>query len=93
MPARTLSAILESHGVRRIDLLCLDLEGYEPSALRGLDLERHRPAWMLVEAWNRPAIEDLLAPWYDPVAELSHHDVLYRIRRRARRRQPRLNAK
>jgi FkbM family methyltransferase len=87
-PARTLSAILETHGVERIDLLCLDLEGYEPTALRGLDLDRHRPAWMLVEAWERPAIDDLLAPWYDPVAELSRHevaelphgDVLYRRR-------------
>ncbi len=88
VPARTLSAILDEHGVERIDLLCLDLEGYEPNALRGLDLDRHRPAWLLVEVWDGPAIDELLAPRYEPVAQLSHHevaerphrDVLYRLR-------------
>jgi FkbM family methyltransferase len=89
-PARTLSAVLDAHGVARIDLLCLDLEGYEPQALRGLDLERRRPEWIMVEAWDRAAVDALLAPRYDPVALLSHHDVLYR--RRARR-QPRWKAK
>jgi FkbM family methyltransferase len=84
-PARTLSAILDSHGIERVDLLCLDLEGYEPTALRGLDFERHRPAWILVEAWDRPAIDELLAPRYDEVAQLSRHDVLYRARERRRR--------
>jgi FkbM family methyltransferase len=85
VPARTLGAILDAHGVTRVDLLSLDLEGYEPQALRGLDLDRHRPEWILVEAWDRPAIDDLLGARYDTVAELSHHDVLYRRRRRRRR--------
>lgn len=86
-PARTLSAILDAHGVEHVDLLCLDLEGYEPTALGGLDLERHRPVWILVEAWDRPAIDELLGPRYEAVANLSHHDVLYR----ARGRRPRFS--
>jgi hypothetical protein len=69
--------------------MSLDLEGYEASALRGLDLERHRPALLLVEiSRDRRAIDDLLDAAYEPVAELSDHcsesppwyDVLYRAR-------------
>jgi len=80
VPARTLSEILDAHRVRHVDLLSLDLEGYEPAALRGLDLERHRPTFILVEAWDRAAIDEQLERRYEPLAELSHHDVLYRLR-------------
>jgi FkbM family methyltransferase len=93
VPARTLDAILDAHGVRSVDLLSLDLEGYEAQALRGLDLRRRRPEWILVEAWDRRAIDALLAPCYDAVGVLSHHDVLYRRRRRRPWRQPRWKAK
>jgi FkbM family methyltransferase len=80
VPARTLSAVLDAHRVRHVDLLCLDLEGHEPAALRGLDLARHRPTFILVEAWDRPAIDEQLGRLYAPLAELSRHDVLYRLR-------------
>jgi FkbM family methyltransferase len=87
VPARTLSTILDDCGISQIDLMSLDLEGFEGAALRGLDLERHRPRLMLVEISNeRDAVESVLLPWYEPVAELSDHrgeqppwyDVLYR---------------
>ena len=89
VPARTLSSILDARGIPQIDFLSLDLEGYEAAALRGLDLERHRPAILLVEISNvREEVERALDPWYDEVAELSDHrteepawyDVLYRAR-------------
>jgi FkbM family methyltransferase len=89
VPARTLSSLLDDHGIERVDFLSLDLEGYEANALRGLDLERHRPGFILVEvSRKREAIEQALAPWYVRVAELSDHrthdppwyDVLYRAR-------------
>jgi FkbM family methyltransferase len=89
VPARTLSSLLEEHRIERVDFLSLDLEGYEANALRGLDLERHRPALILVEvSRERRAIEEALWPRYVQVAELSDHrahdppwiDVLYRAR-------------
>lgn len=79
-PATTLGALLERHGLGRIDLLSLDVEGFEANALKGLDLEKHRPRYILVEARYRDEVNALLTPWYDLVAELSHHDLLYRAK-------------
>lgn len=89
VPARTLSSILDDRGISEIDFMSLDLEGYEAAALRGLELERHRPTILLVEiSAERQEVERALEPWYDAAAELSDHraaeppwyDVLYRAR-------------
>lgn len=80
VPARTLSSLLDLHGMTRIDLLSLDVEGWELPALRGLDLDRHQPRWMLIEARFRADIDAFLDSRYEVVAQLSHHDVLYRRR-------------
>ncbi len=81
-PARTLSSILDQHGIERVDLFSLDVEGYELNVLKGLDLARHRPRLMLIEARYREEIDAYLrARDYLPIAELSHHDVLYRSTR------------
>jgi FkbM family methyltransferase len=76
--ARALSDILDQHGIAEIDLLSLDVEGFELAALKGLDLDRHRPRFMLVEARYRQEIDDFLTPGYEALSMLSHHDVLYR---------------
>jgi FkbM family methyltransferase len=78
--ARTLSEILAEHGIRRIDLFSLDVEGYELEVLRGLDFIRWRPRFMLIETRNQPTLDAALASRYEPVAQLSHCDVLYRAR-------------
>lgn len=80
VPARTLSDVLDEAGLSRIDLLSLDVEGFELQALSGLDLTRHRPRYMLIEARFREEIDAHLDALYLPVATLSHHDVLYRLR-------------
>jgi FkbM family methyltransferase len=76
----TLSSLLDKHGLRNIDLLCLDVEGYELNALRGLDLSRHRPRFILVEARYRDEVHAHLSGEYELVEELSFHDLLYRSR-------------
>ena len=84
--ARPLSAILNQCGITDVDFLSLDVEGFELSALRGLDLTLHRPALMLIEARYREDIDAYLARAdYEPIAQLSELDVLYRRREPAHR--------
>jgi FkbM family methyltransferase len=80
-PTATLSGILDQSGLNDIDLLSLDVEGYEAQALSGLDLSRHRPAYILVEARYPEDVDAILLPHYEVIAQLSHHDRLYRCRR------------
>lgn len=80
VPAMSLSALLDRHGIDEVDLLSLDVEGYERQALLGIDFSRHRPRHILVEARFRDEIDQILADSYEPVEQLSLHDVLYRRR-------------
>ena len=81
VPARLLSDVLDEASLDRIDLVTLDVEGYEPAALRGLDLARHRPRFLLIEMLDerreRPAIEAILGAAYHYEAQLSIRDHLY----------------
>jgi FkbM family methyltransferase len=80
-PARMLSDVLDEASITHVDLLSLDVEGYEASALRGLDLTRHAPRFLLVEMLKeeqaRPAIEAILGAHYRHEAQLSIRDHLY----------------
>ena len=83
VPTRTLSSIIDEFAVSEIDLLSLDIEGFEPSALRGLDLSRHAPQFILIETRHhqRHEIDEILANAYKPIAALTlydeHSDVLF----------------
>ena len=81
VPARTLDDVLMDSGIGQIDLVSLDLEGFEAPALRGLDLDRHRPSWLLVEVaggGGRPAVEQVIGDRYEVIEELTAGDVLYK---------------
>ncbi len=88
VPARTLSAVLDDVRAPRVDLMSLDAEGFEPEILKGLDLARHRPRFVLVEVLDMEAglqaIADLL-PGYEVVERLSPNDVLFADRAEAGR--------
>lgn len=49
----TLDAAITEAGISRIDLLSLDVEGFELQALQGLDFARHRPRVIVLEV-RRP---------------------------------------
>jgi FkbM family methyltransferase len=79
-PGRTLSDVLDELNVPEVDLLSLDLEGFESRALEGLDLERHRPRHILVEVQdesNLRAVADRLGAWYGSPAQTSPRDALF----------------
>lgn len=82
VPARTLSALIDEARLKQpIDLLSLDVEGFETTALRGLDLDRHGPRFICVEARDQSAIAALLEPRYELREILTdlgeYRDLLY----------------
>ena len=48
----TLEKILDEINVKSIDLLSLDVEGYELEVLKGLNLNKYRPIYMLIEIYK-----------------------------------------
>jgi FkbM family methyltransferase len=83
VPGRTLTSVLDEARPPRFDLLVLDVEGYEPQVLRGLDLDRHAPRFALIEVLDgaaRSAVEAALEDRYEEVERLTPTDVLFRLR-------------
>jgi FkbM family methyltransferase len=77
---RTLSDVLDDAGAPEVDLLSLDLEGFEAQALAGLDLERHAPRFILVEVQDderRRAVTERLADRYRLAERMSAKDLLF----------------
>ncbi len=54
-----LSTLLDTYHISEIDILSLDVEGYEVEAIKGLDLSRHRPKVMIIES-DSPQQEEQL---------------------------------
>ena len=78
VPAKTLTSLLDEVHAIEIDLLSLDVEGYELNVLKGLDLTKYRPKFILVEARFRQEIEDYLSRYgYEAIDQFSEYDVLY----------------
>ena len=78
VPARPLSAVLDEIDAPEIDFMSLDVEGFEAQVLRGLDLTRHAPRFLLVELnERREDIEAILGERYVAVEQLTPGDVLY----------------
>jgi FkbM family methyltransferase len=81
VPGRTLTEVFDMYDVGRVDLLCLDLEGFEAPALRGLDFWRFQPEWLLIEARHERDVETVIGRSYVPVARSGDYDVLYHLKR------------
>ena len=82
VPARTLGQVLEAAGApQEFDLLSLDVEGHEPTVLKGVDLDRWRPRLICVESRDQEALESALDSRYRLIAVLhqeeAYSDLLY----------------
>lgn len=53
VPTTTLDDLLEEAGVDRLDLLSMDIEGHELTALAAFDIERYRPELVCIEVHSR----------------------------------------
>ena len=76
VPAKTLSSILDDLESPMVDLFSLDVEGFELEVLKGLDLRRHRPTYILLETDKIDAALEVLGGNYRVLECLSHHDYL-----------------
>jgi FkbM family methyltransferase len=49
---RTLTSILEELSIDNIDLFSLDVEGYELEVLKGFDIKKYHPKYIIIEVYN-----------------------------------------
>lgn len=52
VPMITLNDLLDQEGVKKVDLVSMDIEGHEPNAFAGFDIERFAPELLVVEGKN-----------------------------------------
>lgn len=79
-PARTLESVLDSiENLTTIDFFSLDVEGYEMNVLKGMNLSKYHPRYILVETRFYEEVRSLLTSFgYEVVDKLTHHDYLFR---------------
>jgi FkbM family methyltransferase len=53
VPKRRLDTLFKQNEISKIDLLSIDIEGYEIEALKGIDFSRYRPRVIVVETQDR----------------------------------------
>ncbi|MFA5000619.1 MAG: FkbM family methyltransferase [Candidatus Paceibacterota bacterium] len=87
VPTSTLDSLLDeyflSHKMRTIDLLTLDIEGYELEALRGLSFRKYKPNFLLIEIHSekrQKKIGSFLDYNYQLITIINGVDYLYQAK-------------
>ena len=76
VPSTTLNDLLTREGVKKIDLLAMDIEGNELKALRGFDLERFRPELIVSEGKRRGVTAYSLRHGYEVIERYRNFDFV-----------------
>ncbi|MEK6879506.1 MAG: FkbM family methyltransferase, partial [Nanoarchaeota archaeon] len=79
--AITLNALLEKHKNRfsKIDLMVIDVEGYELEVLQGIDFNKYQVDYLLIEEReNNDNIKEYLFVLYERIEKMTEQDWLYR---------------
>jgi FkbM family methyltransferase len=50
VPSLTFESLCRRHGIRELDLLAIDAQGYDYEIIKGIDFERHRPRLLIYES-------------------------------------------
>jgi FkbM family methyltransferase len=74
VPCLTLRSLFQRHGVDRVDVLCIDAEGWDYRILRQLDFITYRPKLIRCEFVNLPAPEQ-----FGAVRLLERHGYVVRL--------------
>lgn len=77
-----LQILLNKHNINKIDFFSLDVEGYEIEVLKGIDFDKIRPKYILIETttseYYRSVIDQyMISKNYKQVDRLSINDALY----------------
>jgi FkbM family methyltransferase len=62
VPTTTLNDLLAQNGVQRIDLLSMDIEGAEPKALAGFDIQKYTPRLVVIE--SSPHVQEPILQYF-----------------------------
>lgn len=59
VPTVTINKLLEDNGVEKIDVMSMDIEGFQMTALKAFDIEKYKPDLVVIEAYrpDRPKIK------------------------------------
>ena len=87
VPSITLNRLLSAQGVHKVDFVSMDIEGSEPDALEGFDIERYRPELVCIEVQSYTRgrlLAYFAAHGYVPVEPYRHVDsVNYYFQRKS----------
>lgn len=76
----TLDKLLDDNKIKRIDFMSMDIEGAEPDALKGFDIERFKPELVCIETGTDPAIDRQISAYfsehnYERIGEYMRYDI------------------
>lgn len=83
VPTITLNKLIENNGlIKEIDLLMIDVEGSEEEVLKGFDLIKYKPKYILIEIHTKDqqkALEDIFGKNYSLIKQIAYNDYLYKL--------------
>ena len=88
IPMITLNDLLDREGVEKIDLVSMDIEGHEPKAFAGFDIERFAPELLVVEGKNKGVKEYLEEHGYVQIERYKKFDTVNGYYERAKKVDP-----
>ena len=83
VPMITLTDLLDQEGVTKVDLVSMDIEGHEPKAFAGFDIDRFAPELLVIEGKNNQIENYLATHGYVLIERYLQYDTINRYYERA----------